>query len=165
MQEMRDYFKKYEPDAVFMPGQQYREGGAAKADDDITLTEEEQAQVLRAWRGLIEDRAHNGRLHYSPVPVGGKMPGSYPIPRDVFAALGQGDIKLGAAVIHQMFGIEDSPERPDLIHPHVLKILGEGSARDGRRILDRFFQRVRQGAQPHDDHLQPDGTRPARIVR
>lgn len=76
--------------------------------DDDTLTDEDRAAIGRAWRELIEEKAHGGRLHYSPVPVRGMAPpGSFRIPRDVFAALGQGDLKVGGAVAHAMFGIED----------------------------------------------------------
>ena len=46
MQEMRDYFRKYEPDAVFMPGQQFQKGGATQADD-ITLTDEDRDAAIR----------------------------------------------------------------------------------------------------------------------
>jgi hypothetical protein len=135
--------------------------------DDSELTEEELAQVKRAWRGLVGQHAHQGRTYYEMPPVRGMAPpGAYRVPKNVIAALGQGDMKLGGYVLHAMLGVEDNPERPDLIDPNAVKIVGNGSARDGRRILDRFFQRVRQGAQPRNDSIeQPDGHSPDRVIR
>jgi hypothetical protein len=121
-------------------------GGAAEADDGA-LTEEELAQVNRAWRGLIEDQAHRGQMHYTMPDVRGMpAPGSFRIPKDVFAALGDGDLKLGGAVVHSMFGIEDDPEDPTLVHPHAVRIIGNGSLAAGRKVLERFVQQVRRSA-------------------
>jgi hypothetical protein len=123
-------------------------GGAAQADDDMTPEDWESA---RQWyRGLIEDRAHNGKLHYSPVPVRGMpLPGSYRVPKEAVAALGQGDMKLGGYVLHAMLGVEDSPEDPTVIHPHVVRIIGNGSLAAGRRVLERFVAQVRRSADHH----------------
>jgi hypothetical protein len=119
-------------------------GGAAQADDDA-LTEEELAQVNRAWRGLIEDHAHGGKMHYNMPPVAGMAPpGSFRIPKDVFEALGQGDLKLGGAVAHAMFGIEDDPEDPTVVHPHAVRIIGNGSLAAGQKVLQRFVSMVRR---------------------
>ena len=138
-----------------MPGQQFQKGGATQADD-ITLTDEDRDAAIRWYHALVEDRAHNGKLHYSPIPVAGALPGSFRIPKEVFSALGHGDLKLGGAVVHAMFGLEDNPSRVDLIHPHAVRILGNGSLAKGRKVLERFVQMVRrQGAQQHIE--QPDG--------
>jgi hypothetical protein len=140
---------------------EYQKGGAAQADDEFT--DEDRAAIGHAWRELGEDKAHNGKLHYSPIPVAGRVPGSFRIPKDVFEALGQGDIKMGAAALHATLGVEDLPERPDLIHPDVIRIIGNGSLAAGRRVLERFVARVRRqsrdgpvlqhvGAQHDSDH-------------
>ena len=71
-------------------------------------------------------------------------PGSFRLPKDVFAALGDGDLKVGGAVVHAMFGIEDNPEDPTIIHPHAVRIIGNGNINAGRRILDRFVAMVRR---------------------
>ena len=119
-------------------------GGAARADDGA-LTEEELHGIRQGWRALVEDHAHGGKLHYSPVPVRGMpAPGSFRIPRDVFEALGDGDLKFGGAVAHAMFGIEDDPEDPTVIHPHAVRIIGNGNINTGRRVLEKFVARVRQ---------------------
>ena len=111
--------------------------------DDSTLTDEELDGIRRGWRELIEDRAHGGKMHYQMPPVRGMAPpGSFRIPKDVFEAVGQGNIKLGAAAIHAMLGVEDSPQRPDLIHPHVVRIIGNGSLAAGHRVLKKFVARV-----------------------
>ena len=138
-------------------------GGPAQTDDG-TLTEEELAQVNRAWRGLIEDKAHGGKMHYTMPPVRGMAPpGSFRIPKDVFEALGDGDLKVGGAVVHSMFGIEDDPEDPTVVHPHAVRIIGEGSLAAGRRVLEKFVAQVRDGAR---DYVipQPDGNH-GRVVR
>ena len=102
--------------------------------DDDTLTDEELRGIRQGWRALIEDRAHGGKLHYSMPPVRGMpAPGSFRIPRDVFAALGDGDLKVGGAVAHAMFGIEDDPDDPTIVHPHAVRIIGNGSLAAGRR--------------------------------
>jgi hypothetical protein len=137
----------------------FKRGGAAKADDD--LTPEEWASVRRGWLELVEETAHQGRTHYEMPPVRGMPPpGSFRIPRDVFEALGQGDIKLGAATIHAMLGVEDFPERPDLIHPHAVRVLGGGNINTGRKVLERFVARVRRqsrdGVVLEHDGLQHD---------
>jgi hypothetical protein len=130
---------------------------------DDTLTDEERAHIGHAWRDLIEDRAHGGKLHYSPVPVRGMpAPGSFRIPKDVFAALGDGDLKVGGAVAHAMFGIEDDPEDPTIIHPHAVRIIGNGNLNAGRRVLDRFVQMVRRQSREgvvlaHDGRQHDDG--------
>jgi hypothetical protein len=163
MQEMRDYFKKHEPDAVFMPGQQYREGGAAQADD--ALTDEDRAALVNWWHGLIEDRAHGGKLHYSQPLIRGQSPrGSYRLGRETVDKLGNGDPKAGGFVVHQMFGVEDSPEDPTVVHGHVVRLLGGGDLAKGHKILQRFerFVQRRQGAQPHIE--QPDNHSPDRTV-
>jgi hypothetical protein len=147
MQEMRDYFKRYEPDAVFMPGQQYQKGGAAPADDANALTDEDRAAIQKGWLEVVEDSAHQGRMHYTMPNVAGMAPpGSFRIPKDVFAALGDGDLKTGGAVVHGMFGIEDDPADPTLIHGDVVRIIGNGSLAAGWRVLERFVQQVRHGA-------------------
>jgi hypothetical protein len=123
-------------------------GGAAKADDD--MTPEDWAAVGKAWRGLVEDQAYRGQTHYTMPDVRGMAPpGSFRIPKDVFAALGDGDLKVGGAVIHQMFGIEDDPEDPTIIHPHAVRIIGNGSLAAGRRVLERFVAQVRRSAGHH----------------
>ena len=109
------------------------------SDDDTELTDEDRAAAISWYHALIEDRAHQGKLHYNMPPVRGMAPpGSFRIPRDVFEALGGGDLKLGGAVAHAMFGLEDDPERPDLIHPHAVRIIGNGDLAKGRKVLERL---------------------------
>ena len=141
-----------------------KRGGAVLADEGA-LTDEEKDAVIRWYHELLENRARNGKLHYSPVPVRGvPLPGSYRIPKDVFEALGQGDLKLGGAVVHAMFGIEDDPEDPTIIHPHAVRIIGNGNINAGRRVLEKFVARVRR--QPRNDSIeQPDGHSPDRVIR
>jgi hypothetical protein len=130
-------------------------------DETDELSPEELRAVTKAWRELVEDKAHNGRLHYTMPDVRGMAPpGSFRIPKDVFAALGDGDLKLGGAVVHQMFGIEDDPEDPTVIHPHAVRIIGNA----GRRVLEKFVARVRRQSR-NDSIEQPDGHSPDRVIR
>jgi hypothetical protein len=134
------------------------------SDDDFELTDEDRAAAISWYHALIEDRAHQGKLHYNMPPVRGMAPpGSFRIPKDVFAALGDGDLKVGGAVVHAMFGIEDDPEDATTIHGSVVRLLGAGDLARGRRVLERFVQRVRDGAR---DYVipQPDGNH-GRVVR
>jgi hypothetical protein len=89
-------------------------------------------------------------------------PGSFRLPKDVFAALGDGDLKVGGTVVHAMFGIEDNPEDPTIIHPHAVRIIGNGNINAGRRILDRFVAMVRRQSRDgvtlqHDGLQHEDG--------
>jgi hypothetical protein len=125
-------------------------GGAAQADDANALTPEDRDALISWYHGVVEDRAYQGRTHYNMPPVRGMAPpGSFRIPKDVFAALGQGDLKVGGAVVHSMFGIEDDPEDPTIVHPHAVRIIGNGSLAAGRRVLERFVARVRRGEDHH----------------
>jgi hypothetical protein len=91
--------------------------------------------------------------------AGCPAPGSFRIPKDIFAALGDGDLKLGGFIVHRMFGIEDDPDDPTIIHPDAVRIIGHGNLNAGRRVLEKFVARVRrQGAPQHIE--QPDGTSP-----
>jgi hypothetical protein len=136
------------------------------SDDDTELTDDDRAAAISWYHALIEDRAHPGKLHYSMPNVRGMAPpGAFRIPHDVIDKLGGNSPHAGGAVAHAMFGIEDDPDDPTLIHPHVVRIIGNGDIRTGRRVLEKFIQRVRHGAQPGDGYLQPDGTRPARVIR
>jgi hypothetical protein len=131
--------------------------------DDSELTDEERTAVNHAWRNLIEDKAHGGKLHYTMPDVRGMAPpGSFRIPKDVFAALGDGDLKLGGAIIHQMFGIEDDPADPTRIHGDVVRIIGHGSLAKGQEVLHRFVQMVRKQSRDgvtleHDGLQHEDG--------
>ena len=138
----------------------FKRGGPVLADDDA-LSDEDRAALVKWWHGLIEDRAYGGRTHYTmPAVRGMAPPGSFRIPRDVFAALGDGDLKVGGQIVHTMLGIEDSPERPDLVHPHAVRILGGGSLAAGQKVLQRFVSMVRRqsrnGVILHHDGLQHD---------
>ena len=141
----------------------FKRGGPVLADDGA-LTEEELAQVNRAWRGLIEDKAHNGRTRYVMPAVRGMPPrNSFQLPRDVINALGDGDPRAGGFIAHQLFGVEDDPADPTRIHGDVVRLIGHGSLAAGRRVLEKFIARVRDGAR---DYVipQPDGNH-GRVVR
>jgi hypothetical protein len=114
-------------------------------DDTDDFTPEDRAAVGKAWRELIEDKTHGGKLHYSPVPIRGMpAPGSFRITKDIFAALGNGDLKVGGLIVHQMFGIEDDPDDPTIIHGDVVRIIGDGSLATGRKVLEKFVAQVRR---------------------
>jgi hypothetical protein len=88
--------------------------------------------------------------------------GSFRIPKDVFEALGQGDLKLGGLIVHQMFGIEDDPDDATILHPHVLRIIGGSDLATGRKVLERFVARVRRQSRDgvvlhHDGRQHDDG--------
>jgi hypothetical protein len=69
-----------------------------------------------------------------------------------------------------MFGIEDDPDDPTLIHPDAVRIIGEGSLAAGRRVLERFVAQVRHGARDsvileHDGRERDDGSHGWRVAR
>jgi hypothetical protein len=118
--------------------------GAGQADD-TTLTPEEKDALISWYHELIENRAHNGKTHYSMPPVAGMAPpGCFRISKDVIAKLGDGDLRAGGFVLHSLFGIEDTPDDPTIIHPHVVRIIGNGNINAGRKVLEKFVARVRR---------------------
>jgi hypothetical protein len=150
--------------------QDFARGGAAQADD-AALTDEDRAALVRWYREHVEDKAYRGQTHYTMPPVRGMAPpGSFRIPRDVIDALGDGDPKTGGAVAHGMFGLEDDPEDPTIIHGNVVRLLGNGSLAAGRRVLERFVQRVRHGDREgvvleHDVSAMENGHHGWRVAR
>jgi hypothetical protein len=138
--------------------------------DDDALTDEDRAHIGRAWRELIEDRAHGGKMHYQMPAVRGMAPsGSFRLPKDVVNKLGENDQQAGGFVAHKLFGIEDTPADPTVIHPHVVKIIGNGSLAAGRRVLERFVARVRRQSREiileHDPSTMRNGHRGWRVAR
>lgn len=130
-------------------------GGAA---DDDTFTDEDRTAVGRAWREPIEDRAHGGKLHYSQPLIRGQPPrGSYGLGRKTVDKLGNGDPKAGGFIVHQMFGIEDDPKDPTIVHGHVVRLLGGGDLAKGHKILQRFEQFVQRRQSRDGVTLQHDG--------
>jgi len=132
--------------------------------DANDFTEDELAAMRQGWRELIGDRAHGGKMHYSMPPVRGMAPpGSFRLPRDVIIQLGHGDPQTGGSIAHQLFGIEDDPDDPTVVHPHAVRIIGNGNLAAGRRVLERFVAKVRSEAR-YNYVPQPDGNH-GRIVR
>jgi hypothetical protein len=70
--------------------------------------------------------------------------GSFKIPPDIIDKLGEGDPKIGGAIIHQMFGIEDNPDDPTVIDPNVVRLIGHGDLAKGHKVLKRFVQMLRR---------------------
>ena len=82
------------------------------AMDEANLTAAERDAIIDWWHGLIEDQAYGGKTHYSMPPVRGMSPpGSFRIPKDVINKLG--GPQSGGFIVHHMFGIQDTPRRPD----------------------------------------------------
>jgi hypothetical protein len=114
------------------------------ADDEVTLTPE----ARRSWLNVVKNLAHQGPgVHYEQPEIRGQPPrGSFRLPKDVINKLGEGDPKAGGAVVAGMFGVESDNDFPDVVHADVVRDIGHGSVNAGRRVLERFVQRVRQGA-------------------
>jgi hypothetical protein len=121
---------------------------AAATLKDEDFSPEEMAGIRKGWLQLTKDRAYSGRgVHYEQPAIKGQPPrGSFRLPRDVIAQLGDGDLKAGGAVVAGMFGIEADSDSPDVVHADVVRDIGHGDMKAGRRVLERFIQRVRQGA-------------------
>ena len=73
---------------------------------------------------------------------GGRVDGGFEIPEDVVEALGRGDPMIGEAVLHEMFNY--GTLTPRLIHPAVLKHLGHGDTKAGRRVIQAFIRLTRK---------------------
>jgi hypothetical protein len=103
------------------------------------------------WREFIENWAYGGKLHHQQPKIKGQPPpGAFRLSRDVFAA-------LGPAVARAMFAIDDDDD-PSIVHPHVVRILGEGSLAAGRRVLEKFVAMLRRQSRDGDGVvLEHDG--------
>ena len=128
--------------------------------DDTEFTEDELAAMRQGSRDMIGSHAHGGKMYYSMPPVRGMAPpGAFKIPRDVIERLGEGSAHDGGYIAHAMFGIEDDPDDPTIIHPDAVRIIGHGDLAKGHRVLKRFVQMLRRhGAQSRIE--QPDGHSP-----
>jgi hypothetical protein len=80
-----------------------------------------------------------------PVPGRPAPCGSFRLDRNTIAALGDGDLKAGAAVAAGMFSVEPGDD-PTIIRPDVVRDVGHGDMKAGRRVLEKFIARVRAGA-------------------
>jgi hypothetical protein len=65
-------------------------------------------------------------------------PGSYHIDWAHIAALGGGNLETGEHILEQMF----KTVGPRTIHPHALRELGNGNAAIGRRVMEKFLDRL-----------------------
>ena len=74
---------------------------AAATLKDEDFGPEEMAGIRKGWLQLTKDRAYSGRgVHYEQPAIRGQPPrGSFRLPRDVIAQLGDGDLKAGGAVV------------------------------------------------------------------
>jgi hypothetical protein len=70
---------------------------------------------------------------------------SFRLPRDVIDKLGNGDPQAGGAVVHGMFGIEPDGD-PSVIHADVVRDIGHGDIKAGRRVLEKFIAMLRRPA-------------------
>jgi hypothetical protein len=137
---------------------------AAATLKDEDFSPEDMTAIRRGWLALTKERAFQGSkgVHYEQPPIRGRPPrGSFRIPRDVFAALGHGDLRVGGAIVAAMFSVEPGDDVTN-ISPDVIRDLGHGSERAGRRVLEKFIARVRHGDRDsvvleHDGLQHDDG--------
>jgi hypothetical protein len=79
----------------------------------------------------------------------GRFPGVYHVDLRHLAALGGGDMAAGEAVLHKMFKMAG----PRAVHADALRELGSGSVTAGRKVIERFLERL------HDCQWRRSGTK------
>jgi hypothetical protein len=129
-----------------------------------SLSPEDWRALTDWWRGT----QHRGRYYVQPQIKGRPPRNSFTLPDSAVDALGAGDPRTAGMVLAGMFHLAPlaDGDDPRVIDPDVVANIGHGSLAAGHRVLKRFVEMLRrQRAQPHDDYLQPDGTRPARVIR
>jgi hypothetical protein len=100
---------------------------AAATLKDEDFSPEEMAGIRKGWLGLVKERAYAGPgVHYEQPLI-------------------HGDLKVGGAIVAAMFSVEPGDDLTN-IGPDVIRDLGHGSERAGRKVLERFVARVRHGA-------------------
>jgi hypothetical protein len=126
------------------PGQiaAFHRAAATLKEEDISP--EDMTAIRRGWLALTKERAFQGKgVHYEQPDIRGQPPrGSFRLPRDVIAQLGDGDLKAGGAIVAGMFGVEPDSDSPDVVHADVIRDIGHGSVNAGRRVLEKFVARV-----------------------
>jgi hypothetical protein len=70
--------------------------------------------------------------------------GSYHVDFADVAKLGGGDLERGETILHRMFRMSG----PRSLHPSALRELGNGNAATGRRVIDKFLDRLHKGDKP-----------------
>jgi hypothetical protein len=110
----------------------------------------------------LKDQAHSGPFYEQPSIHGQPERGSFRLGRDVLAALGHGDLKLGGAIAASLFSVAAGDD-PTIVHADVVRDVGHGSLNAGRKVLDRWIAQVRDGARDYVIE-QPDGNH-GRVVR
>jgi hypothetical protein len=131
--------------------------------DNAELSPEDWDAIVEWWRAQLHPKPY-----YVQPQIKGPPRGSFTLPDSAVDALGAGDPKVAGMVLAHLFGLRPFTGEgdPRVVDPDVVADIGHGSLVKGHRVLKRFVQMLRrQGAQPHDDYLQPDGTRPARVIR
>lgn len=63
---------------------------------------------------------------------------------------------LNSAALLCIACLADSPADATVVHPRVVRIIGNGNIRAGRRIPEKFIAQVRDGARDYVIE-QPDG--------
>jgi hypothetical protein len=137
---------------------------AAATLKDEDFNPEDMTGIRKGWLGLVKERAYAGPgVHYEQPEIHGQSPrGSFRLPRDVIAQLGDGDLKAGGAVVAGMFGVEPDSDFPvDVVHADVVRDVGHGSLAAGRRVLEKFVARVRRQSRA-GVILEHDGREPSK---
>lgn len=112
------------------------------SDDTDKLTPEDWDAIVSGWRAL----QHRGLWYEQPKIKNRPSRGSFTLPDDVVRQLGGGDPRAAGSVLHGMFGLAPFTGEgdPRVIDPDVVADIGNGSARAGRRVLERFVAMLRR---------------------
>jgi hypothetical protein len=102
--------------------------------------------------GAVSDK---GKVHYERVN-GVAPPGSFKLPHHAVHALGKGDPRNAGTVIANLFG-PGAGDDPTVIHPDVVRQIGEGDLKAGHRVLQRFVHMLRRPGAQSRVIPQPDG--------
>jgi hypothetical protein len=148
----------------------FHRAAATLRDEDFDP--EDMTAIRRGWLQLTKDRAYSGRgVHYEQPAIKGQPPrGSFRLPKDVINKLSEGDPQTGGRVAAHMFGVEPDTDSPDVVHADVVRDIGHGDIKAGRRVLEKFIARVRRRARDgvvleHDGLQHDDGSHGWRVVR
>ena len=94
-------------------------------------------------------RADGGGVEYQRPIFGGDLKHAFKLPRSAIEALGNGDPDAGLAVSDQMFGHHTALGR-GVVHPDVVRHIGDGDLAAGHRVLRKFVATLRQRRGGHE---------------
>jgi hypothetical protein len=94
---------------------------------------------------------HGGAVPAKPVSGAPPVAQAFVLPGDVVRSMGGGSREAGLAAADEMFGHHRAYGR-GVVHPDVVRHIGDGNITKGRRVLQKFVALTRKQAANKSRH-------------